>query len=110
MSSKSRRRRGRAEGSVYRRKNGLWCAAFTVGYDAQGKRRRRTVYGPTKGAVLEKLAKLQGDSAAGRLVEPNRLTVAQYLQRWLEDAARPKIRLSTYKQYEGIIRVHINPH
>ncbi len=31
------------------------------------------------------------------------------MKRWLEDVARPTIRYSTYRQYEALIRVHINP-
>lgn len=48
----ARARRGRAEGSVFRRKDGSWSAEASMGYDAAGKRKRRTVYGKTKAEVL----------------------------------------------------------
>ena len=53
------RRRGNGEGSIYRTPNGQWCAALTIGYDGNGKRRRRYLYGRTKGEVLEKLNELR---------------------------------------------------
>lgn len=104
------KRRGRGEGSVYRRKDGLWAGYLTVGYDENGKRRRRVVYGRSKAEVLEKLARLQADVLTGLLTEPQRLTVAQFLRHWLDDAARSALRPSTYVRYDSIIRNHIVPH
>jgi integrase len=51
------RRRGRGEGSIYRRKGGLWVGAITVGYTPTGRQRRLVVYGKTRPVKLaEKLA------------------------------------------------------
>jgi integrase len=106
---KKKHRRGNGEGAVYERADGQWCGSVTIGYDEQGKRRRRTVYGPTKGDALEKLAKLQSDVVNGVLVEPARTTVAEFLKRWLKDVAKPAIRPATHRLYDGMIRNHINP-
>lgn len=104
------KRRGRGEGSIFfRQDRNLWCGVLTAGYDANGKRRRRVVYGATKAKVLEKMARTKHAALTGMLGEPSKLTVAQFLTRWLEDAARPAIREATYRQYEGLIRVHITP-
>ncbi|MDR7450136.1 MAG: site-specific integrase [Armatimonadota bacterium] len=102
-------RRGRGEGSVFRRRDGLWVGMVTVGYADTGRRKRRAVYGRTKAEVLEKLVRLRHAALTGTLGDPARLTVASYLARWLDDAARPAIRESTYKTYEGLIRVHVLP-
>lgn len=101
-------RRGRGEGSVFRRKDGLWVGVITTGYTETGKRRRRVVYAPTKGALLEKMARAKHDAMSG-LSSPEKITLATYLTRWLEDAARPKIRKTTYASYEELIRLHIMP-
>ena len=102
-----KRRRGRGEGGVYQRADGQWCASLTTGYDDVGRRRRRVVYGATKAEVLEKLAKLQGDSALGLLVAPQRITVKEFLDRWLADVAKPAVRPRTYQIYEWAIRKHV---
>ena len=107
---KTKRRRGRGEGAIYRRADGQWCSSVSVGYDLTGKRRRRVVYGATKAAVMDKLKQLYMASLHGALnVQPSRLTVAQYLSHWLENVARPRVRSSTYALYEGLIRLHVNP-
>jgi integrase len=104
-----RKRRGRGEGSVFQRKDGAWCGVVTIGYDATGKRRRRYIYGATKAETLERLTRLQHAKFTGELGEPTRFTVAAYLRHWLETAARPAIRESTYTSYATLIRVHIIP-
>jgi len=62
----------------------------TVGYDERGKRKRRTVYGATKTAVIEKVVRLRADALAGTLGDPQHFTVATFLHRWLD---RPSDRL-----------------
>lgn len=104
------KRRGRSEGSIFKRANGQWAASISLGYDAEGRRKRRTIYGKTKKDVQQKLSRLQHAALTGALVEPTKLTVGEYMERWLEDAARPAIRRSTYIRYDSIIKNHITPH
>lgn len=59
-------KRGQSEGSIYKRDDGRWVAQMTVGYDVNGKRKRKYVYGDTRDAVREQLVTLlhqqqQGD-------------------------------------------------
>src|SRR5437763_783521 len=90
------KRRGNGEGSIFQRADGKWTAKVTVGYDANGKRLRRTVYGNTKKEAQEKLTRLQNQKLDGTLSETVRMTVAQFLARWLSDAAKPSVRAGTY--------------
>jgi integrase len=94
---------------VFRRRDGVWAGSVTVGYDEHGKRKRRTLYGGTKGSVLEKLARLRADALAGTLGDPQRLTVAAFLHLWLEDVARPSVRASVHRRYADIVRLRIVP-
>ena len=104
------KKRGSSEGSIYRRKDGRWAAALTIGTDANGKQRRRTFYGHTRGNVEEKLARARAAQLDGLLLETNRLSVAEYLNRWLEDDARTTVRPTTYASYESVLRLHVTPH
>lgn len=104
------KRRGNGEGSVYRKENGAWCAVLTVGFDTNGKRRRRYLYGRTKAEVLDKLSRNRADSLNGLVTDSSRLSVAAYLKRWLEDDARPTIRETTLLSYRSVVSNHINPH
>ena len=94
---------------MFRRRDGVWTGSVTVGYDDCGKRKRRTVYGATKGDVLEKLTRLRADALEGILGDPQRLTVATYLHRWLDDAVRPSVRVSVHRRYAEIVRLRIVP-
>ena len=102
------RRRAKGEGGIYRRADGRWCAALDLGR-ATGKRRRRIVYGKSRREVSEKLFALRKDAERGGLAEPGRLTVEQYLTRWLEDGARPSVRPTTLANYRSIVRCHVLP-
>lgn len=94
---------------MFRRRDGVWAGSVTVGYDERGTRKRRTVYGAAKADVLEKLARLRADALAGILGDPQRLTVATFLHRWLEDVARPSVRASVHRRYTEIVRLRIVP-
>jgi integrase len=100
--------RGAGEGSVFQRGDGKWTATITVGYSETGKRLRKTVYGETKREVTEKLTRLQGQKLDGTLLATSRLTVADFLQRWL-DAIKCSVRPTTHASYDNNVRLHINP-
>ena len=76
-------RRGHGEGSVFQRKDGRWVGTLNFGWQ-DGKRRRKYFYGATRREVAEVLTKAQRDAQLGLTVaRDERLTVADYLERWL---------------------------
>lgn len=100
-------RRGRGEGTIiYRPEKKLWAGVITTGYTPTGQRRRRWVYAKTKGDLLERVHALRQEAKTGTLAEPNRVTLAAFLDRWLESA---ELRPSTRALYQGAIRKHIAP-
>src|SRR5579872_2235184 len=104
-------RRGHGEGCVsYHRTSKLWRASIQTCLDENGKPKRRYVACKRKGDVLEKLRELQNDFATGRISKTTRLKVSEYLDKWLEDTARPAIRYGTYQNYRGLIANKIRPH
>jgi integrase len=40
---------------------------------------------------------------------PVLLTVGQFLRDWLQETARPRVRRSTYRNYESVCRLHLQP-
>jgi integrase len=96
------RRRGRGEGSIYRRKGGRWVGEYEVG----GK--RRYVYGKTRKEVASKMTKAVADGNEGLIFDSDHLTVAQYLDRCL-DSIRDTVRESTWVRHEINVRVHLKP-
>ena len=49
-------RRGNNEGTIYRRKDGLWVSTIHIGY-VDGKRQRKSIYGETRDEVQEELTR-----------------------------------------------------
>ena len=99
----SARRRGNGEGTILKRADGRWAAAIVVDY------RRKWIYGKTRRDVADRLRKIQGDVAEGRPVIDERLTMAEYLNRWLYEVAKQRTRPMTWRGYEQLVRVHILP-
>lgn len=98
-------RRGRFEGSIYRRNSdGRWAGAVTK---PDGS--RKAVYGRTRQEVAQKLAVASQLVQRGMPLPPERTSVAQYLTRWLDEVAEPRVRSATLEGYERIIRLHISP-
>jgi integrase len=103
-----RARRGRNEGSIFKRKDGRWVGRISLGFGADGKRKTRTVYGKTKKEAQTKLGELKQRSAAGTLGDLSTMTVAQFLARWLADEVKPNRQAKTAQRYEGLVDNHIN--
>ncbi len=109
MPRKAPRQRGRAgEGTVFQRRDGKWIASISVGGRASRRQIRRIC--ETESIANEALRKLRAthrhimESGAGE--PPDRVDV--YIDRWLE-AQKPRIRSTTYSNYETILRVHVKP-
>ena len=104
----TRKRRGRGEGAIFQRQDGLWVTSISLGYNDKGKRRRRTIYGKSKVEVQGKLRHLQG-SVGAEAYDTNRLTVGRYLEQWLA-VVKPSVEPNTYRPYEGHCKRHITPY
>lgn len=92
------RRRGKNEGSIRQRKDGLWEGALTVGLTEKGNPKRRSVYGKTRAECAKKLNHLLTQQHSGLLAEPSKMTVANCVERWvknktnIDDGTRDKYR------------------
>lgn len=108
LSSQKRKRRGRNEGSIYKRKDGRWAASLDVGWQ-DGKRKRKHFLGHTRAEVHKKLVRAQRDLGQGIAPCNDRLSVGAYLETWLKQCARPTVRPLTYESYACLVRVHLIP-
>lgn len=105
----ARARRGRGEGGVYQRESdGLWVGTVSLGYDGNGKRKRKTVYGATKKEAIDRLRDVQDRAARGTLTDAKNLTVGRFLDEWLA-AARTAIAPGTHATYEQHVRNLLKP-
>lgn len=101
-------RRGRGEGSIYRRKDGLWAAELTIGWSEDGKRDYKTVYGHTKKEVQDKLLVLLQKYSAG-VLQAEDMTVRGGLELWLT-SMKSQVQPTTWDRYEEQVRNHLRPY
>ena len=91
------------EGTIYRRKDGRWCAALQLGG------RRCYVYGKSRKEAAEKLHRLtEVAQQNGRLPVTTKATLADFLTNWL-GYAENHVRPTTLADYQVIVRLHIIP-
>lgn len=98
------------KGHITKRGKNSWSIVLDLGRDANGKRRQKwhTVHGK-KDAAEREMARLIHTLSTGEYVEPSRMTVGDYLKRWLADYAKPNVSSRTYDGYYDIIHGHIIP-
>jgi integrase len=102
-------RRGNGEGSITKRKDGLYMARYSV-ETATGTTKRKTIYAKTRREAAERLNEAISDRDKGLLVfDAGSTTVGEYVTRWLEDSAKGDLAPRTYHNYKLQLRQHIIP-
>ncbi len=96
--------RGHNEGTLFRRKrDGRWVAKVTM---PDGS--RPSASSPDRAEAKRLLAEMLRLRDAGARSDDYRLTVGQFLRRWLVDV-RPNLAPATWRKHESIVRVHLGP-
>jgi len=88
-------RRGNREGSIYQRKDGRWVGALTK---SPGK--RSVIYASTRKEIHDQITDLLKAQKDGLPLPGKRQPIAQYLERWLDESARHRLRPTTFIRYQ----------
>ncbi len=98
----------RRSGHITARGDRKWLVRWFVSVDANGKRRysSKIVHG-TKRDAQTYLNSVLRNRDLGTYVEPNRITLANYLDRWLR--SKHSVSPRTRETYELILRKHVRP-
>ncbi len=110
MSSAARKakRNVNGEGNIRQRSDGRWEGrAYVITTD--GREVRRSVYGTSWEDVHTKLTRLQAETMSGKRVSTTSRTVGEYLTYWLTEHARHRVRATTYRSYEQLVRLYLIP-
>lgn len=96
-------------GHIRKRGEESWELRWYVGRGPDGKKKykTKTVRGRKSDAQKE-LNRILTETARGTYVEPTKMTVAEYVQRWLEDI-RGTIKDRTHEWYATIMVKHVLP-
>ena len=98
-------------GQIVARGRNKWLVRIFLGRDpSTGKRRyhNQTIHGSKKDAERYSTAKHR-ERDLGSLVEPVRLSLDAYLDQWIEDAVKPRVRPRTLQDYRRFLDQHVRP-
>src|SRR5829696_3560029 len=97
------------KGHIRERSPGRWAIILDVRDAATGKRKRRwhSFKGTKRQAQIES-ARLVSEMQGGSYLEPSRITLAQFLDRWL-DHVKTQVAPRTHERYEELCRKNIAP-
>jgi integrase len=106
------KKRSNGDGGVWQLENGRWRWELVLGYVSKpdGTKTRKTKSGTAKNETEAKkaLTLARADKERGTLATPDRVTVAEWLTKWLATRAA-RVRPNTVIAYEGIIKKYLVP-
>ena len=103
------KRRPSGDGMVRRRDDGRWEGRIVVGHKANGDPIFRHVYAKTQKALTEKLHQSIECYQDVELTEDSRMTLSEWLDRWLAEYKDGTIRPGTLEGYRNYIENYIKP-
>ena len=89
------KRRSKGDGAIYYdEKRNKYIGQINLGYDENGKRKRKTVYGNTKAEVKSKLKNIEFQVYTGTFVDKSDITIYHLAKQLLDD----KLNQNEFKQ------------
>jgi len=101
----------RKTGQIVARGRHRWLVRVFLGRDRETRKRRyhsRMVRGPVRHAQ-HYLNKVLREYDLGHQVDGADITLNEYLDRWLETAAKLRLREKSYRSYENLLRGYVRP-
>jgi integrase len=95
-------------GQITKRGENTWYVRIFLGRDANGKRKyfNKTVHGTKKDAQKFLTAKLR-EKDLGVFIEPAAMSVDSFLDKWLKESAKQRLRENTFNSYQDMLRWHV---
>ena len=103
------KRRPAGDGMVRRRDDGRWEGRIVIGHRENGEPLFRHVYAKTQKALLDKLHQNIECYRDVELTEDSRMTLSQWLDRWLTEYKAGTVRPGTLEGYRRYIEYYVKP-
>ena len=104
------KRRPSGDGMVRKREDGRWEGRIVVGHKANGEPIFRYVLAKTQKELLAKLHRDMDIYQDAQLTEDSRMTLGEWLDRWMEEYGAVTLRPNTLRSYEQYIRCYVKPY
>jgi len=100
----------RKRGQIITKSKNNHLVRVYVGTDADGKRRYHSkVIRGTKKDALRYQTSVLSDLDRGTFIEPSKETLNEYLDRWLNTSAAPRLRERTLRDYRSLLARYVRP-
>ena len=103
------KRRPSGDGMVRKRDDGRWEGRIVVGHKENGDPIFQYTLAPTQKALMPKLHQNIETFQDVELCENSRMTLTQWLDRWLDGYATPRLRESTMTGYRSYAEQYVKP-
>ena len=103
------KRRPVGDGMVRKREDGRWEGRIVIGHRENGEPLFRHVYAKTQKVLLDKLHQNIECYRDVELTEDSRMTLGQWLDRWLTEYKAGTVRPGTLEGYRRYIEYYIKP-
>jgi len=93
------KKRGQGEGSISKRTRGnriYYEARITVGYTETGSPKQKSKYFKTRKEAQDWLVEATYQKKHGTFVEPSKITLGEWLERWLTVYVKPTVKPGSY--------------
>lgn len=108
--SKKSQRKANGEGSISKiDKNGkkVWKGTISIGYDENGKLRRKVFYGNTKNEVVDKIAIFKAKQNLDDIPTDDKITLEKWFYNYLFQFRKHDMKPSTFDRYYGIYKNYV---
>jgi integrase len=104
------KKRAHGDGGLYFIKSrGLWRGVIDIGFNPNGTRKQKSVYGKTQREARDKLDTLKAELKEHGTPLDKTMTVEAWAKHWLETVCRPTLKPGPLRTYESLIRTWVIP-
>ena len=104
------KRRPQGDGMVRKRSDGRWEARIVIGHKNDGTPMHKSVFGKTQKETLDKLHRAIETYRDVDLCEDSRMTLGEWLDKWLDEYMIFTLRESTMQSYRMMVNHYIKPY
>ena len=102
-----REEQAKRDGMVRKRSDGRWEARIVIGHKNDGTPMHKSVFGKTQKETLDKLHRAIETCRDVDLCEDSRMTLGEWLDKWLDEYMIFTLRESTMQSYRMIVNHYI---
>ncbi len=103
-------RRSPGDGTLFKDSRGYWVGGVELTPGPDGKRRSKRIVRKDRNEAAKALRKLRADVAAGLIATTPDATLSNWIDYWLANIQKNRVKPTTFKSYTTTARLYVTPH